>query len=136
MRTVFIDLNGFYECWRLIPSDTLFDAILILPKINSQWILNPDKHLNEYSEIFWDDVFAKLLQWKYEQGLVFCNNHIITNNEEQKKQESHDFNIDPFWKYLSNKLIELEDPGTFKTSNYNPLILNHQFYESQLFHSK
>ena len=140
-RTVFVDLNGFYQCWRLIPSDLLFDAILILPKINSQWILNPDKYLNEYSEILWDDVFVKLLQWKYEQGLVFCNDNIIVNkvmvnNKNKDKNQDDDLDIDPFWKYLSNKLIDLEDPVTFKTSNYNPLILTKEFYESQLFHSK
>eukprot|EP01084_Bolivina_argentea_P003616 6796_1 len=37
-RTIFIDINLFYENWRTIPSGILVDVILIFPHIHIEWI--------------------------------------------------------------------------------------------------
>ena len=69
-RTVFVSLRGFYECWRLVSPQVLFDAILILP-LYREWVLSPLKYKHEFNDILCDPKFLTLLQWKDKQGLVF-----------------------------------------------------------------
>eukprot|EP00483_Globobulimina_turgida_P011938 UN11960 len=134
-RTVFLDLSSFYKCWRSIPSGILFDAIILLPNIYTEWILTPSKYNNipqNICKILSDDVFLNLLQWKHQQCLLFCmlnlqktilSWNLLTNNSN---------NVAPFWNHFSNKLSELNDPLKYRTSNYKPLILNYKYYENKL----
>eukprot|EP01083_Nonionella_stella_P291906 993066_1 len=117
-RAVFIDINEFHKLWRTLSSDILLNAILILPNINYEWILNPKKlKSNKYKKMLSDSVFQNLLQWKYSQGLLF------TSSTKHSNKKS-------FWFYLSNELMDLSDPLTFNTTNYNPLKLNIKQYKN------
>jgi len=139
-RVVFLDLNGFYECWRILPSDVLFDAMLILPNVYTEWILRPMGFLHipaQIDAVLSDQVFLKMLQWKHEQGLVFCmlNTAQTMSSWKLPSNEDDKHRIAPFWRYLSRQLCQLQDPLTFKTSTYNPLIFDAAYYTSPQFAS-
>merc|ERR1712062_306428 len=124
--------TAFHKSWRSLPSDILFDAIIILPNVYTQWICNPsqckqfDKSM---SAIFDDDVFIKFLQWKQQQLLLFCMLNefktVLTWN-----LSNCNTNVAPFWCYFSNRLRTISDPKTYKTSKYNPLHLDSTYYAS------
>ena len=136
-RTVFLDLFEFYKCWRLISSDVLFDAIIIVPNCYIQWILNPHKFIHEIptkmENILFDDVFNKLLQWKYQQNLLFC---MLNNDNNNNNNNNNNNDIAPFWYELNDILSELDDPLTYKTSNYSSIIFDDKYYISNKYKSK
>ena len=137
-RLVYLSLTSFYDSWRSLPSDILFDAIIILPNVYTCWISNPSQQSDlpqAIRKIFADDIFLKLLQWKQQQSLLFCMLNtfktVLTWN-----LSSCNTNVAPFWCYLSNALRQISDPKTYKTSNYNALYLNFDYYTCTNFQSK
>jgi len=137
-RVVFADLVALYRCWRSIPSDVLFDAVLIFPNTYTEWIIDPSVHIDipeQIECILRDQVFANLLQWKYEQGLLFCMLNTIQTVLAWKLPDTNS-EVAPFWRHLSVKLSELSDPLTFKTSNYNGIILDADYYTSSEYKPK
>eukprot|EP01084_Bolivina_argentea_P189216 325463_1 len=126
-RAVFVDLACFYKHWRSIPSNSISDCILIIPNIYTEWILRPTKYIQNHQiadnllHLFSDDVFIKLLQWKYHQGLLFCMLNSIQTvlGWNLKAETMSQSSIAPFWHHLSDALCEL---------GYDPLILDCAFY--------
>ena len=136
-KSVFIGMRKFYQNWRSIKSETLFESIVILPNVYVEWILNPERYKLEYfQEIFDDDVFIKTLQWKHHQKLLICN--IMDKNQtlKTKKIGTDSMKSEPelannsilaFWTNLSSKLIDLK---------LNPLIFTDKYYHSKLYKTK
>eukprot|EP01083_Nonionella_stella_P210232 761288_1 len=135
-RAVFLDLFSLHKCWRSIPSNILFDSLIILPNIYIEWILTPSQYNNNIpqhiSVILSDIVFLKLLQWKHQQSLLFCMLNTKKTITKWNLPKHKYPNIAPFWQHLNHKLCEINDPLTYKTTSYNPLIFNLKFYTNEL----
>ena len=117
-RTVWTDIEEFHKKWKALSAPELHDALLIIPGLEIEWILEPDEYRNEHNlPALFDLKFAVLLQWKHIAGHLHCalNNGL-------------------FWWNLNKQLtINLPDPSTFYTTNYKPLILNETYYRSKGF---
>eukprot|EP00484_Ammonia_sp_Unknown_P023903 CAMPEP_0197038084 /NCGR_PEP_ID=MMETSP1384-20130603/15113_1 /TAXON_ID=29189 /ORGANISM="Ammonia sp." /LENGTH=419 /DNA_ID=CAMNT_0042468477 /DNA_START=26 /DNA_END=1285 /DNA_ORIENTATION=- len=141
-RSVFLNIQSFHDSWRLLSSDILCDSLLILPHFHSQWIIHGASQCDDIpanvKKMLTDPVFSKLLQWKYEQGLVFCmlNSAQTVSSWNLPPNKTGSGCITSFWHHLNDKLCELADPSTFKTSTHNALIFDFTYYTSPQFRSK
>ena len=108
----------FHKYWRALSNSEIHDALLIIPDLELEWILDPLEYQNEHNlPALLDHNFAALLQWKHNAGHVHCalNNGL-------------------FWWNLNKQLsINLPDPTTYHTTNYKALILNESYYGSKAF---
>lgn len=117
---IWTDLGQFHRNRDSLTTTQLQDAILILLDFEAKWIMEPFQYEQKHKSkaLFSDYFFVSLLQWKHAVGHIHCfknNKHFLQNLNQQIT-------------------TNLADPTTYGTTNYNALILDHEYYQKKDFY--